>query len=198
MCIRKHLKCHVDEIFNGAAEVWVASTKNDVCPIKNLTLIAFGNAHHFANDLQWEWGGNGVNKIKFFIWSVFRKHLVHDGLGFVLYVLFNARNFLWRKALRHDGAQAHVFWVVHADHGAKEFVQLNREVGNVGALATAEQLWVAADMPNVVVLGESPIARPDREVGKGDFGEELYGGFAAQGGKYRFSVLAGALPKLRV
>ena len=55
--------------------------------------------------------------------------------------------------------------VVHADHGAKEFVQLNREVGNVGTLAAAEQLGVAAHMPNVVVLGERPVARPNREVG---------------------------------
>ena len=88
--------------------------------------------------------------------------------------------------------------VVHADHGAKEFVQLNRQVGNVGALATAEQLRVAADMPNIVVLGERPVARPNREVGKWDFGEELHWGFAAQGGKYRLSVLAGTLPKFRV
>ena len=88
--------------------------------------------------------------------------------------------------------------IVHADHGAKEFVQLNREVGNIGALATAEQLRVAAYMPNIVVLGERPVARPNREVGKWNFGEELHRGFAAQGGKYRLSVLAGTLPKFRV
>lgn len=74
--------------------------------------------------------------------------------------------------------------VVHADHGAKEFVEFNSEVSNVGALATAEQLGVAAYMPNVVVLGECPVARPNREVGKRDFGEELHWGFAAQGGEY--------------
>ena len=91
-----------------------------------------------------------------------------------------------------------MLWVVHADHGSEEFVQLNREVGNVGAFAAAEQLGVAAHMPNIVVLGERPVARPDREVGKGDFGEEFDGGFAAQGGKYRFSVLARTLPKFRV
>ena len=55
--------------------------------------------------------------------------------------------------------------VVHADHGAKEFIQLNGEVGNIGTLAAAEQLWVAAHMPNIVVLGECPVARPNREVG---------------------------------
>ena len=55
--------------------------------------------------------------------------------------------------------------VVHADHGAEEFIQLNCQVGDVGALATAEQLRVTADMPNVVVLGECPVARPNREVG---------------------------------
>ena len=58
-----------------------------------------------------------------------------------------------------------MLWVVHADHGAKEFVQFNREVGNVGALATAEQLGVAAYMPNIVMLRECPVARPNREVG---------------------------------
>lgn len=91
-----------------------------------------------------------------------------------------------------------MFWVVHADHGAKEFVQFNCEVGNVGALAAAEQFGVATYMPNVVVFGERPVAGPNREVGKWNFGEELYGGFAAQGGKYRLAVLAGTLPKFRV
>ena len=55
--------------------------------------------------------------------------------------------------------------VVHADHGAEEFIQLNGEVGNVGTLATAEQLGVAAHVPNIVMLGERPVARPNREVG---------------------------------
>ena len=58
-----------------------------------------------------------------------------------------------------------MLWVVHADHGAEEFVEFNGEVGNVRALATAEQLWVAAYMPNIVVFGERPVARPNREVG---------------------------------
>ena len=91
-----------------------------------------------------------------------------------------------------------MLWVVHADHRAKEFVQLNRQVGNVGTFATAEQLRIAAYMPNVVVLRERPVARPNREVGKWNFGEELHWGFAAQGGKYRLAVLAGTLPKFRV
>ena len=58
-----------------------------------------------------------------------------------------------------------MLWVVHADHGAEEFIQLNGEVGNIGALATAEQLGVAAYMPNVVVFCECPVTRPNREVG---------------------------------
>ena len=88
--------------------------------------------------------------------------------------------------------------VVHADHGAEEFIQFNGEVGDVGALSAAEQLWVAAHMSNIVVLGECPVARPNREVGKGDFREELHWGFAAQSGKYRLAMLAGTLPKFGV
>lgn len=91
-----------------------------------------------------------------------------------------------------------MFWVVHADHGAKEFVQLNREVGDVGAFAAAKQFGVATDMPNVVVFGERPVARPYREVGKRNFGEEFDGRFTAQGSKYRLSVLARTLPKFGV
>ncbi len=90
-----------------------------------------------------------------------------------------------------------MLWVVHADHRAKELVKFNGEVGNVGALATAEQLRISADMPNIVVLGKRPIAGALREVGKWNFWEELHRGFAAQGGEYRLAVLAGTPPKFR-
>ena len=76
--------------------------------------------------------------------------------------------------------------VVHADHGAKEFVEFNREVGDVGALAAAEQVWVTAGMPDVLVLGECPVAGPNGEVDEGYFLKEFDGGLATQGGKCGF------------
>ena len=76
-----------------------------------------------------------------------------------------------------------MFRVVHADHGAKEFVEFHREVGDVGAFTAAEQVWVAAGMPDVLVLGERPIAGPNGEVDEGYFLKEFDGGLATQGGK---------------
>ena len=62
-----------------------------------------------------------------------------------------------------------VLRVVHADHRAEELVHLLRVVADVrAALAGAEQFRVAADVPDVVVPGHCPVARPDRERQIGD------------------------------
>ena len=180
--VGEDLERNSDQVLERSAKVRVTGAKDDIGPVQNLALVAFWNAHHFANDLQRERCGDVVDEIKLGVAKLF-DGAVHDGAGFVFHVLLNACNFFWCEALRNNGAQSHVFRVVHADHGAKEFVEFHREVGDVGAFAAAEQVWVAAGMPDVLVLGERPIAGPNGEVDEGYFLKEFDGGLATQGGK---------------
>ena len=56
-----------------------------------------------------------------------------------LYEILDATNFARSKTFGHNAAQAEVFWVIHIDHGSEEFIELNRQITDVGTLATAEQ-----------------------------------------------------------
>jgi F420-dependent oxidoreductase-like protein len=64
-----------------------------------------------------------------------------------------------REAPRDDAAQPRVARVVHVDHRAEELVERLGHVADVGALAGAEELRVAAHVQDVGVLGERPVAR---------------------------------------
>ena len=88
--------------------------------------------------------------------------------------------------------------VVHADHRAKKFIELDGEVGDICALAALKQVGVAAGLPNIFMFGECPVSRSFRKVHQLDFGEELYGGFFTQCGEHGFTVISGCLPKFGV
>ena len=54
--------------------------------------------------------------VKFFVVAILCQHIVNNAFRLVLHELFNASDFFRCKALRNNGAQPYVFWVVHADH----------------------------------------------------------------------------------
>ena len=91
-----------------------------------------------------------------------------------------------------------MFWVVHGDHRAEEFVQFDRQVANVRALAATEQRCVAADMPDVVVAGKCSVSTTGRERGifHDEFIEKLKRRLVAQCLEGTFTPVAGHSPEL--
>ena len=132
--ISKYFERNIDQVFKSATKVWVASAKNDVCPIKDLFFVALRDAHHLTNDLQRKWRGNVLDKVKLGVTKLFN-HGVNNSACFDLDVFFDARDFFRCKTFGHNGSQSHMLWVVHADHRPKKFIQLNREIGDIYALA---------------------------------------------------------------
>ncbi len=191
------LECDAHQVLERAAEVGVARAENHVRPLEDLTVVRARDAHHLADDLQRERRSDRVNEVELFA-RMLLDHAVHDRAGLRAHVLLDASDFLWREALGDDGAQADVLRVVHRDHRAEELVQLDGEIGDVGATTGAEQVGVAAHVPDVVVLGQRPIARADGEVLEWDLREELDRGFAAQGRERGLANLAGGLPELGI
>ena len=64
-----------------------------------------------------------------------------------------------REPPGHDAAHAGVAGVVHVDHRPEELDELGRQVGDVGALARAEQLGVPAGLDDVGVPGDGVVGR---------------------------------------
>ncbi len=97
-----------------------------------------------------------------------RQQPVDDLVRLDLHDVLDGGDLLRREALRHDRAEPEVLRIVHVDHRPEELVHLLGQVADVRALARAEQLRVAADVPDVVVAGDRPVARPGREREVGD------------------------------
>ena len=83
--------------------------------------------------------------------------------GAPLDVALELRERARREAARHDAAQPRVARIVHRDHRAEELVQLRRQIGNVDALARAEEIAAPARRHHVGVARHRPVARPLRQ-----------------------------------
>ena len=113
---------------------------------------------------------------------------------------FDAGDFFGGEALRHDRTEPEVFRVVHADHRAEELVHLLGQVTDVRTLSRAEELRVAADVPDVVMTCQRVVAGSLRKRGCFDqpFREEAQPRCVAQLREGCFSDLAWARPELHV
>ena len=123
-------------------------------------------------------------------------HLVGLGADGVL----DGGDLLRGEPLRHDRAQSEVARIVHVDHRAEELVHLLGLVADVGTLARAEEMRVAAHVPDVVVTGERPVAGTDREREVGDLalGEVDEAGCVAQRLERALAVRSRCCPEVGV
>ena len=64
LSVGKYFERNIDEVLKASTKIWVTRAKDDVCPVKDLFLVALRDAHHFANDLQRKRCGNVFDKVK--------------------------------------------------------------------------------------------------------------------------------------
>ena len=125
-------------------------------------MVGLGDSHHVADDGEGERCRDLFHEVALTVREALEQ-VGHQFLGPILHLLFDAGDLLGGEAARDDVAQAEVLRVVHVDHRTEELVHLDRKVTDVGALAAAEQLRVAADVPDVVVTRHGAIAGAGRE-----------------------------------
>ena len=131
---------------------------------EDLRLVLGGDAHHLADDLQRQRSGDLVHEVALAVGELLEQ-AVDDAGGLRRCTYSSTRAIsLGVKPLDTMRAQPEVRRVVHVDHRAEELGDLLRQVADVRALAAAEQLRVAADVPDVVVVGERPVAGALREL----------------------------------
>jgi len=98
--------------------IGVARAEDDVRAVEDETILAVRNAHHFADDLQRQGGGDVGDEVAL--------ALVDDGVDDLrrgaLHVVLEPLDAARREAARHDAPQARVPRVVHVDHRAEELV----------------------------------------------------------------------------
>src|SRR5690606_15415819 len=120
-------------------------------------VVPLGDAHHVADDLQGQAGGDLGDEVAA---GAGDEEVVDDLLGGGLDVRLELLDHLGREGAGDDAPQAGVARVVHVDHGAEVLGELRGQVGDVrrAALPRGEDLRVAAGFEDVGVPHERVVA----------------------------------------
>ncbi len=156
--VHEHLERVRHQVLERADELGVADAEDRVRPLEDLRVVLGRDAHHVADDLEGQGGGDVLDEVALLVGELLEQ-AVDDLGGLDAHVVLDAADLLGREALRHDRAEAEVLRVVHVDHRAEELVHLLGEIADVRALARAEQLGVAADLPDVLVAASGRSSR---------------------------------------
>ena len=164
------------------AELGVAGAEDHVRPVEDLCGVGVGDAHHLADDLERERCGERLDEVGRAA-GVLVEHAIDELCRLALDVLLDLGDLLRGEALGDDRSQPEVLGVVHRDHRAEELVELLGEVADLEPPAGAEQLGMAAGVPDVVVSGHGvvPGAGRKRRVLEHALGVERETGSGTQG-----------------
>ena len=176
--------------YSGSAEA-----EDDVGAVEDELLLAAGDAHHVDDDPQGQQGRDLGHEVALALLD----DLVDDAGGHAFDVGTHRLELSGREAPGHDAAQPGVAGVVHVDHRAEELEELLRQVGDVGALARAEQLGLPAGLDDVGVAGDRPVGRlGDAQVRQASSFIGARGRSARSAANARLALVQGPGPPLQV
>jgi hypothetical protein len=186
---------HTHRVLDVVDVLGVGEAEDDVRVVEHELLLAAGDAHHVEDDPQRQPRRHVGDEVGLPALG----HLVDDLGGHTLDVGLHQLQLPGREAARHDAAHAGVPGVVHVDHRPEEVVEVGRQVGDVRALARAEQVGVPAGLDDVGVAGHGVVGRL-RQPHVGQPGED-HGrdrALGAQGGEGRLALLERTGPEVEV
>jgi hypothetical protein len=134
----------------------IGRAENHVGAVEDVAVLARRDAHHVADDLEWQHGGDVGDEIA----ATTVDHGVDDLHGGALDVGHHVPETGRREAVRDDPSEARVPRVVHGDHRSEELGKVLWLVDHVHAAACGrEELPVPTRLEDVRMAGERPEAR---------------------------------------
>ena len=135
----------------------VERAEDHVGVMKDEVVLPLGDAHHVADDLEREPGGDVSNEVAFAPVD----QLIDDQRRGPLHIVLDLRDHPRRERRRDDAPQSGVARIVEVDHRTEELEELRRHVEDArGTAPRAEQLGPVARLHDVSVAGNRVIARP--------------------------------------
>ena len=190
--VELHRRRH--QVLEAVDVLGVADAEDGVGELEDPAVMRCGDAHHVADDLQRQGGGDLLDEVALSE----RRDAIDDLARLDAHGVTQARHHLRREAAVDDAAQLGVAGIVHRDHRAEELADLDGHVADVHALARREDVGSPARGPHVVVPGERPVTGPAGHRLELRLGEERDRPFRPQRGERGFALELGPGPELGV
>ena len=139
-----------------AEELRIRAGQDDVGVGQDHVVPVVRDAHHVADDLQWQAGRHVRNEVA----GPGGQQVIDDRGGRAADVGLELGDHPRAERVGHDAAQPGVPGVVHVDHGPEVLIELGGQVGDVGrAFPGAEHVGVPAGLGHVRVPDQGVVSR---------------------------------------